>query len=138
MSLSTTLGIRPGAKVSVVNPPPGFVARLNPLPDGVEFLVTAQSGLDVILFFVRTAGELVGRLPALARTLALPGRLWVCWENGKSPLDEEMVRHAALDLGLVDDKRATLDGDWVGLRLIRQSRPRAPRPGERRPSIASA
>jgi hypothetical protein len=138
VSLSVTLGIRPGAKVSVVNPPPGFVARLNPLPDGVEFLVTAQSGLDLVLFFVRTAGELVGRLPALARSLALPGRLWVCWENGKGLVDEEMVRHAALDIGLVDDKRASIDGDWVGLRLIRQSRPRPARPGDRRPSIADA
>ena len=34
--LCGVLGIRAGSKVSVVNPPPGFVTRLNPLPDGVE------------------------------------------------------------------------------------------------------
>ncbi|MGZ3480547.1 MAG: DUF3052 family protein, partial [Myxococcaceae bacterium] len=60
--LCGVLGIRAGSKVSVVNPPPGFVTRLNPLPDGVEFLVTAQTGLDVVLFFARTAGELLARL----------------------------------------------------------------------------
>jgi hypothetical protein len=79
------LGIRAGSKVSVVNPPPGFVTRLNPLPDGVEFLVTAQTGLDVVLFFTRTAGELLTRLPALARSIALPGRIWVAWEDAPLP-----------------------------------------------------
>ncbi|HET6983970.1 MAG TPA: DUF3052 domain-containing protein, partial [Myxococcaceae bacterium] len=106
--LCGVLGIRAGSKVSVVNPPPGFVVRLNPLPDGVEFLVTAQTGLDVVLFFSRSAGELLARLPALARSISLQGRIWVAWVQGTSALDEDMVRQAGLDLGLVDDKRASL------------------------------
>jgi len=136
--LCGVLGIRPGSKVSVVNPPPGFVVRLNPLPDGVEFLVTAQTGLDVVLFFTRTAGELLSRLPALARSIALPGRIWVAWEGGNSALDEDMVRQAGLDLGLVDDKRAILGDSWVALRLKRETRARPSRPGSRQPSIADA
>ena len=136
--LCGVLGIRAGSKVSVVNPPPGFVAQLNPLPDGVEFLVTAQTGLDVVLFFARTAGELLARLPALARSIALPGRIWVAWEAGNSALDEDAVRQAGLDLGLVDDKRASLDDRWVALRLKRESRARPARPGSRQPSIADA
>jgi hypothetical protein len=134
--LCAVLGIKAGSKVSVVNPPPGFVVRLNPLPDGVEFLVTAQTGLDVVLFFTRTAGELLARLPALARSITLPGRIWVAWEEGGSALDEDIVRQAGLDLGLVDDKRALLDERWVALRLKRESRPRPARPGSRQPSIA--
>ena len=136
--LCGVLGIRAGSKVSVVNPPPGFVVQLNPLPDGVEFLVTAQTGLDVVLFFARTAGELLARLPALARSIALPGRIWVAWEAGSSALDEDVVRQAGLDLGLVDDKRASLDDRWVALRLKRESRARPARPGSRQPSIADA
>ena len=120
----------------MVNPPPGFVVRLNPLPDGVEFLVTAQTGLDVVLFFTRTAGELLSRLPALARSITLPGRIWVAWEEGGSALDEDVVRQAGLDLGLVDDKRALLDERWVGLRLKRELRARPARPGSKQPSIA--
>ena len=76
-SLPSMLGIRAGSKVSVINPPRGFVQRLNPLPDGVEFLITARSGLDVILFFVQDAHELVQRLPALSRAMALTGGIWV-------------------------------------------------------------
>jgi len=136
--LCGVLGIRAGSKVSVVNPPPGFVVRLNPLPDGVEFLVTAQTGLDVVLFFTRTAGELLSRLPALARSITLPGRIWVAWEGGGTALDEDMVRQAGLDLGLVDDKRAELGDRWVALRLKRETRARPSRPGSRQPSIADA
>ena len=134
--LCGVLGIRAGSKVSVVNPPPGFVVRLNPLPDGVEFLVTAQTGLDVVLYFARTAGELLSRLPALARSITLPGRIWVAWEEGSSALDENIVRQAGLDLGLVDDRRALLGESWVALRLKRETRARPARPGSRQPSIA--
>jgi len=137
-ALCAVLGIRAGSKVSVVNPPPGFVGKLNPLPDGVEFLVTAQTGLDVVLFFTRTAGELLARLPALARSVTLTGRIWVAWEEGSSALDEDMVRQAGLDLGLVDDKRATVGDSWMALRLKRESRARPSRPGSRQPSIADA
>jgi len=136
--LCGVLGIRAGSKVSVVNPPPGFVVRLNPLPDGVEFLVTAQTGLDVVLFFTRHAGELLARLPALARSISLPGRIWVAWQPGSSALDEDMVRQAGLDLGLVDDRRASLGDEWVALRLKRETRARPSRPGSRQPSIADA
>jgi hypothetical protein len=113
------------------------VVQLNPLPDGVEFLITAQTGLDVVLFFTRTAGELLTRLPALARSITLPGRIWVAWESG-SALDEDMVRQAGLDLGLVDDKRAELGEGWLALRLKRETRARPSRPGSRQPSIADA
>jgi hypothetical protein len=136
--LCGVLGIRAGSKVSVVNPPPGFVVRLNPLPDAVEFLVTAQTGLDVVLFFTRNAGELLARLPALARSVALPGRIWVAWEETSSALNEDMIRQAGLDLGLVDDKRALLGDGWLGLRLKRESRARPSRPGRRQASIADA
>jgi hypothetical protein len=132
-SLTTVLGIRAGNKVSLINPPPGFVQRLNPLPDGVEFLVTAVTGLDVILFFAHTPRELVERLPALTRAMAPTGGIWVCWPSTlEQPggLSEDLVRQAALDLGLVDNKVALLDSVWTALRLVRRSRPRPEKPGK--------
>lgn len=136
-ALTTTLGIKPGAKVSLVDPPPGFLAKLDPLPEGVELLDSAHGGLDVALLFVRNPGALLDRLPVVARTLVLRGRLWVCWLTESPPLDEGLVRHVALDLGMVDDKRASLGGGWLALRLKWESRPRAERAGGR-PSIAGA
>jgi hypothetical protein len=137
-ALNGTLGIKPGAKLSVVDPPPGFLDKLDPLPQGVELLDSANTGLDVVLLFVRNPAALLDRLPGVARSLALRGRLWVCWLTESPPLDEGLVRHVALDLGMVDDKRASLGGGWLGLRLKWETRPRVERPGERRSSIAGS
>ena len=99
----------------------------------MELLDSARTGLDVVLLFVRNPAALLDRLPGVARSLALRGRLWVCWLTECPPLDEGLVRHVALDLGMVDDKRASLGGGWLGLRLKWETRPRAERPGDRRP-----
>jgi hypothetical protein len=140
-SLAAMLGIRSGTKVSVINPPRGFVQKLNPLPDGVEFLVTAQTGLDVILFFTSDATELVQRLPALSRATTLTGGIWVCWPTGegvKTVLSEDFVRQAALDIGLVDNKICVIDESWTALRLVRRPRGRLDKPEGRKQAPAQA
>jgi hypothetical protein len=127
-SLTTMLGIRTGSKVSLINPPAGFAQRLNPLPEGVEFLVTAATGLDVILFFTSDKHEFVERLPALSRAMAVTGGIWVCWPKAEGPraLTEDFIRLAALEIGLTDNKVCAFDHTWTGLRLV--WRPRGPRP----------
>lgn len=142
-ALCTLLGIRSGSKISLINPPSGFAQKLNPLPDGVEFLITAQTGLDVTLFFTDDKVELVERLPALSRALAVTGGLWVCWskkESERGAVFEDFIRLAALDIGLVDNKKGPLDERWTGLRLVWRPRgPRPERPSERpRPPVAEA
>ncbi|MBI3183603.1 MAG: DUF3052 family protein [Myxococcales bacterium] len=138
--LPSMLGIRQGSKVCVINPPKGFVQKLNPLPDGVEFLITARTGLDVILFFTEDKLELVERLPALARAMAVTGGIWICWPQGadaakRNALSEEFIRLAALEVGLVDNKLCTLDELWSALRLVwRPHRPRPERPARKRAS----
>lgn len=129
-NLCPALGIRPGSKVSVINPPAGFVTALNPLPDGVEFLITAQTGLDVILFFTEHPHEVVERLPALSRAMALRGGIWICWPEGKAEckLSEDFIRQVALSIGMVDDKRATFDETWSALRLVWKQRGRLDKP----------
>lgn len=137
--LAIALGIRSGSKVSIINPPAGFVARLNPLPAGVEFLITARTGLDVILFFAQRPDELVSRLPSLSRAMAVTGGIWICWRRAERPsgLSEEFIRQAALEIGLVDDKHFDLDESWSGLRLIWKPRPRAEKPRARKSSPAA-
>jgi hypothetical protein len=138
--LATILGIRTGAKVSVINPPSGFVQRLNPLPDGVEFLLSARTGLDVILFFADGAKDLVARLPGLSRAMAVTGGIWVCWRRGQGDgLSEDFIRQAGLEIGLVDNKHTELDEAWSGLRLIWKPRGRAEKPRARKsPPAAQA
>jgi hypothetical protein len=137
--LANVLGIRSGSKVSVINPPSGFVQRLNPLPDGVEFLVTARTGLDIILFFTERPEDLVARLPALSRAMAVTGGIWICWQRAPARLSEDFIRQAALEIGLIDDKRCEIDEAWSGLRLIWKPRGRAEKPRQRKsPPAAQA
>ncbi len=83
--------------------------------------------------------ELVKRLPALSRAMAVNGGIWVCWpsrEDWKGPLSEDFIRQAGLEIGLVDDKRCSIDGSWSALRLVWKPRPRVekPRPGKSSPA----
>lgn len=122
------LGIRPGMRVSVLNPPDGFLTVFKPLPDGVELLAESRTGLDVTVFFTNKKTELVEKLPGLARGMAVTGTIWVCYPNGESPAapSEDFVRLAALEIGLTDNKLLLLDPAWSGLRLV--WRPRSARP----------
>jgi hypothetical protein len=82
----------------------------------------------------------VQRLPALSRALALTGGLWVCWAqppDAPEPLDEDFVRLAALDIGMVDNKRFHIDETWTALRLVRRSRPRPDKPEPRKQAPAA-
>lgn len=128
LSLAALLGIRPGMRVSLLNAPDGFAARLDPLPEGVALIDTSKTGLDLTLFFCTKKTELVEKLPALARGMAVTGYVWVCFpaatESSQCPT-EDFVRMAALELGLSDDKKLVVDAGWTALRLA--WKPRAPR-----------
>jgi hypothetical protein len=131
-TLAETLGIRPGARIAVVEPPPGLEAALEPLPASVERLTLAEVALDVILFFTHDAKHLVARMPALVRAMALSGRVWIVWRrHAPAGLDEVLVRQAGLEVGLVDDRRADVLPEWTGLRLRWRTRPRVERPSPR-------
>jgi hypothetical protein len=50
------------------------------------------------------------------------GAVWVLWPRRAgghvSDITDNVVRSAALELGLVDVKVAAVDEDWSGLRLV--------------------
>jgi hypothetical protein len=127
--LPALLGIRPGMRVSVLNAPEGFLEKLSPLPEGVELLDQARTGLDVTIFFTSKKVELVEKLSALTRGMAVTGNLWVCFPHaleGPQVPTEDFVRLAGLEIGLNDNKRLMLDPVWTGLRLVWRPRPARP------------
>jgi hypothetical protein len=113
------LGLKPGLRVgfsalpdgwSLAGPPAGL---LPPDPDGAA---------DVIVAFFLAADEIVMRLPHLAKRVFPAGAVWAAWPRRatghRSDITDNVVRAAALDLGLVDVKVAAMDEDWSGLRLV--------------------
>ncbi len=113
------LGLRPGQRVALDDPPDGWSLREPPPgllsgdPDGTA---------DLIVAFFRAEAEMPRRLPALARRIFPAGALWAAWPRRAaghdSDITDSVVRRHALRLGLVDVKVAAIDDDWSGLRLV--------------------
>ena len=120
--LPTKLGIREGAKVFVAGAPEGFDAVLGPLPSGVRRLGRAGRAVDVVLLFVTEERALRARFSTLADGLEPAGRLWVAWPKKASPvttdLDFAIVQRVGLEAGLVDNKSASITGDFQGLQFV--------------------
>lgn len=126
--LPTMLGIRAGMRVSVLNAPEGFIAKLAPLPEGAALLDASPTGIDLTVYFATKKVELLEKLPVLARGMSVMGHIWVCYpgvSDSSAVPSEDFVRIAGLEVGLVDDKKLVLEDGWVALRLA--WKPRAPR-----------
>jgi len=123
------LGLKPGQRVALDDPPPGWVFA-DP-PGGLE--LTGEAGAaDLIVAFFARAADLGLRLPGLAERIFPDGAVWAAWPRRAgghtSDITDNVVREYALPLGLVDVKVAAIDDDWSGLRLCWRRENRGPRP----------
>lgn len=122
------LGIKPGMKLALINPPAGYHRTLGPLPDGVRRVAALRGPLDFIHCFVTTRDALEACFTRLAAALAPAGMLWISWPKKAAKratdLTEDVVRVAALAHGLVDVKVCAVDEVWSGLKLVRRLKDR--------------
>lgn len=121
-SLLDKLGIKPGYRLLILDPPEDYQRTLGPLPAGVTTATEPHGPLDFIHLFTRTRADLEARFPALKAALAPAGMLWVSWPKRASGLStdltEDVVRRIGLACGLVDVKVAAVDGTWSGLKFV--------------------
>lgn len=116
------LGIEPGRRLAIVNPPAGYVdALVGGEPCALEIAGEPES-FDLIQFFALSPNELEDAFPRLKRALAKTGALWVSWPKKAAgvptDLTENTVRDLALGFGLVDIKVCAVDSTWSGLKLV--------------------
>jgi len=113
------LGIKDGTGVVVLDPDhlldgdEDFEAELatravRRLPEGPA---------DVVVWSLDEAADLA-RLPSLIDWIFPAGALWAVWVKGRKELNENHVREAALDAGLVDVKVASFSGTHSALKLV--------------------
>jgi hypothetical protein len=131
-SLAEKLGIREGRRVLVLDPPVGFVKRLDPLPEGVGVTTKIVSLADVIVVFSSSRAVLGELFHKAKHVLAPRGALWVAWPRKSSgfftDLDEHLVRAVGLASGLTDNKIIAVDEIWSALRFVEKPRDRLPLP----------
>jgi Protein of unknown function (DUF3052) len=113
------LGIKPGARVALVDAPRGFALAL---PEGAELAGARARDVDVIVWFVKARAKLATRLEAITARMHKAGGLWVSWPKQSSGVStdvtENAIREVALPTGLVDNKVCAIDDTWSGLRLV--------------------
>ena len=120
--LAKKLGIKPGAKVFVAGAPKGYLASLEPLPEGVAFEKMVSASIDLIHLFADSRAALAAALAKYRRVMAPDATIWVSWPKkaSKLPTDitEDTIREVALPMGLVDVKVCAVDEVWSGLKLV--------------------
>ena len=127
-------------RVAVVDAPGDYRVLVEPLPEGVELamgedvpgatgpIATLPDGrvsareVDILHIFTNSQDGLLRGLDAGRRAIKQDGTIWVSWykKAAKMPteLTEDIIREAALPLGLVDVKVCAVDEKWSGLKLV--------------------
>ena len=117
------LGIKPGFKIIIVNPPANYDTTLGPLPDNVTIADSLEAApFDFIHFFTTEKTALTDQFQTLMTALRHDGMLWISWPKGASKvptdLNGNLVRGIGLTHGLVDVKVVAVDEVWSGLKFV--------------------
>jgi hypothetical protein len=118
--LPKKLGIVEGSTLAILGEPTAPV--VTGLPVGVTVKRQARGKADVVVAFFTERRDFERRIEALGGMIFPAGGLWVAWPKRASgvvtTMDENIVRAAALPLGLVDNKVCAIDDTWSGLRVV--------------------
>ena len=121
--LPKKLGIRENGSVVLVNAPPRFERKLEPLPGGAEIAENAGRA-NVAVLFAKSQAELVRDFRPLVKRLPEKVALWIAWPKQASgvatDLKEGLIREFGLGEGWVDYKVCAIDETWSGLCFARK------------------
>jgi len=130
--LAKKLGIKEGITVVAVGAPGNYEGLVGPLSERVKLFLHEKGTLatarvsafepDIIHLFTNSRDELFRGLAEYRNVIKQDGAIWVSWYKraAKLPTEitEDVVREAALPLGLVDVKVCAVDERWSGLKLV--------------------
>jgi hypothetical protein len=117
------LGYQSGTLACVEGAFAGYRAALD-LPPGisVNWAGRAGDGIDLAHLFTTSKLVLKARLKLFRKGIDPDGMIWVSWPKKSSgvttDVTEEVIREAALPLGLVDIKVCAVNEVWSGLKLV--------------------
>lgn len=122
-SLAEKLGVKPGVRLWLLNPPKHYLSLLGDLPPGAA-LVSEADKADVLHAFTSNRATLAANAARLTGSLKQGAALWISWPKKSSALfidlTEDGVRDVLLPTGWVDVKVCAVDADWSGLKFLRR------------------
>jgi CheY-like chemotaxis protein len=116
------LGIKTHARVALIRPPIDYARVIGVLPTGASLEEDPTEVLPLSLWFVSDSDEFLESLRAI-RKLAAKSRVWIIYpkqtakKKKDAGLTQNLIRGAAISVGLVDYKICSLDETWTGLAL---------------------
>jgi len=120
--LAKKLGIKDGFRVALLHVPEDVRTELRHALEKCRTAKLAVGEIDFAFLFAKSRASLALELVPAARALAPAGMLWISWPKKSSgvssDLDENNVRQAGLDAGLVDIKVCAVTDVWSGLKFV--------------------
>jgi hypothetical protein len=115
------LGVKPGAKVLLINAPQGYRKVMGDLPAGARVLTKPTEPADVVQAFVLSKQDLEGHLARLKATLPPTAALWITYPKGTSKIEtdinRDVIREYAETVGFQAVALFSVDETWAALRL---------------------
>jgi hypothetical protein len=116
------LGIMPGYRMCVVQPPEPYFNWISPLPEKVTVSGSLKGEFDFIHIFTKDQRSFISNFNKAKDHLKKDGMQWVSWPKKSSKittdLDENVIRDYGLTQGLVDVKVCAVDEIWSGLKFV--------------------
>jgi len=113
--------IKAGQTMAVINAPPGYMARLIPLPEGVQMVNKSEAPLDFIQIFVKNIKDVDGLMPGIVKVLKPDGLLWVCYPKGgakaRTDLNRDILWKAMEKFGEAGVSLISIDDVWSAMRF---------------------
>ena len=120
------LRIQPGQRLLILNPPPGYVESLDPLPEGAQLVAATAREVDFCHLFVTNSAQLAELLPIALAACKYDGLFWISYPKKSSKVESDLSRDSFWELpgetGLRPVTQISIDETWSALRF---------RPGER-------
>jgi hypothetical protein len=115
------LGVKPGAKVLLIDAPQGYRKAMVDLPAGASVLTKPTDLADIVQVFVLSRQELETQLAQLKATLRPTAALWVSYPKGtskiKTDINRDVIREYAETVGFRTVALFSVDDTWAALRL---------------------
>jgi hypothetical protein len=115
------LRIQPGQRIMVLNAPAGYLAQLEPLPQGVTLVQEPATGLDLVQLFVQTSADLEQGFANARYSVKYDGFLWICYPKGGAKAQTDLNRDILWKLmeptGFRPVTQVAIDERWSALRF---------------------
>jgi hypothetical protein len=114
------LGLRPGLKLLVINPPDAYQQMLE--IDWKPDFCKQNERPDIVHLFVKSYQEFLTEMTHLQKIIHPKIVIWVSWYKKaakvKTDINEDIIRNFALENNLVDIKVCSVSEVWSGLKLV--------------------